>query len=136
MSENDEVPVVPEAGLNPKRRRVLMLGAAGAATVLSVRPALAQTVGSVLTCQIPVPDVGNAGKYIDPTGNLVAPLTPGAFPGSPTPLKGQDVKNALGGITLPGSSYSQSQAYMAYIKRLQAGQSGFTCFASLQMPGR
>ncbi len=115
-------------------RRALMLGAAGAATVLSVRPALAQTVASVKACQIPIPDPANAGKYIDPAGNLVAPLTPGAFPASAVPLKGEDVKNALGGISLPGTSYGQSQAYMAYVRKLQAGQSGFTCFASLQHP--
>jgi len=118
------------------RRRVLMLGAAGAATVLSVRPALAQSVGSVLTCHIPVPDTGHTGQYIDAAGNIVAPNTVGAFPGSPLPLAGKDVKNALGGVTLPGTSYSQSQAYMAYVRKLQVGQSGFTCFASLQMPGR
>jgi hypothetical protein len=65
-------------------RRALMLGAAGVAAIVSVRPALAQTAGS--------------------------------------------------GRTLPGTSYEQSQAYVNYIRRLQAGQSGFTCFASLQMP--
>lgn len=137
MPENPDLPIVEATSpLAPSRRRVLSLGAAGAATVLSVRPALANTMGSVLTCTIPVPDAGHAGQYIDAAGNLVAPLTPNAFPPSPVPLKGQDVKNALGGISLPGTSYSQSQAYMAYIRRLQGGQSGFTCFASLQMPGR
>jgi hypothetical protein len=116
---------------------MLMLGAAGAATVVSVRPALAQSLGSVLTCTIPVPGPMDAGKYIDPTGLPVAPLTAGAFPGSPTPLRGEDVKNAYkNNITIPGTSYPQSQAYMNYIRKLQMGQSGFTCFASLQMPGR
>ena len=118
------------------RRRMLTLGAAGAVTIISVRPALAQTVGSVLTCQIPIPDPGNAGKYIAADGSLVAPLTAGAFPPSPVPIRGQDAKNALGGMTIPGTDYSTSQAYVNYIRRLQAGQSGFTCFASLQMPGR
>ena len=47
----------------------------------------------------------------------------------------EDVKKALAGGTLPGTSYSQSQAYLNYIRRLQNGQSGFTCYASLQMPG-
>jgi len=137
MSEQSDPQATAETtSMIPSRRRVLSLGAAGAATVLSVRPALANTMGSVLTCTIPVPDPGHAGRYIDAAGNLVAPLTPNAFPPSPVPLKGQDVKNALGGISLPGTSYSQSQAYMAYIRRLQGGQSGFTCFASLQMPGR
>lgn len=137
MSEQSEPQATADTtSMIPSRRRVLMLGATGAATVLSVRPALANTVTSVLTCTIPVPDAAHRGQYIDPTGNIVAPGTTGAFPGSPVPLKGQDVKNALGGLTLPGTSYPQSQAYMAYIRRLQGGQNGFTCYASLQMPGR
>ena len=41
---------------------------------------------------------------------------------------------SLRGGTLPGTSYDQSQAYVKYIRRLQQGQSGFTCYASLQMP--
>jgi len=134
---SDPIPPIPQADERAtSRRKVLMLGAAGAATVLSVRPALAQTVGSVLTCTIPVPDQAHAGQYIDPTGNMVAPGTANAFPGPALPIKGQDAKNALGGLTLPGTTTSQSQAYMAYVRKLQAGQSGFTCFASLQMPGR
>ena len=131
----EETPPSP-ADFVATRRRMLTLGAAGAVTIISVRPALAQTVGSVLTCQIPIPDPGNAGKYIAADGSLVAPLTAGAFPPSPVAIRGQDAKNALGGMTIPGTNYSTSQAYVNYIRRLQAGQSGFTCFASLQMPGR
>ena len=126
----------PNVPALPTRRRMLMLGAAGAATIISVRPALAQSVGSVLHCEIPVPGPGNAGKYIAADGTVVAPLTPGSFPGSPTPIKGQDAKNALGGMTIPGRDYQTSQAYANYIRKLQVGQSGFTCFASLQTPGR
>jgi len=118
------------------RRRVLKLGALGAVTVVSVKPALAQTVSSVINCKIPVPDSTHAGQYIAADGSTAAPLTPGAFPGPGAPLSGQDVKNALGGTTLPGTSSAQSQAYMNYIRKLQMGQSGFTCYASLQMPGR
>lgn len=118
------------------RRKVLMLGAVGASAMLTVRPALAQSAGSLLNCQIPVPDPGRAGQYIAADGSLVAPGTPGAFPGAGRAFLGEDVKRALNGNLLPGTSYSQSQAYLNYIRRLQAGQSGFTCFASLQMPGR
>ena len=60
--------------------------------------------------------------------------TAGSFPGSYRPFKGEDVERALRGGTLPGTSYDQSQAYVKYIRRLQQGQSGFTCYASLQMP--
>ena len=42
-------------------RRALMLGAVGASAIVSIRPALAQTAASVVTCAIPVPDPGRAG---------------------------------------------------------------------------
>ena len=114
-------------------RRTLMIGAVGASAVLSVRPALAQTAGSVLNCQILVPDSGRAGSYIAADGTTVAAGTPGAFapPGS---FRGEDVKQALAGGQLPGTSSEANQAYLNYIRRLQRGQGGFTCFASLQMP--
>ena len=117
---------------SPTRRRALMLGAAGAATVLSIRPALAQTAGSVLHCDIPVPDARGAGKYIAADGSLVPAGTKGSFapPGS---LDGESVKRAMAGGTLPGTSYEASQAYMNYVRQLQRGQAGFTCFASIQM---
>lgn len=115
------------------RRRVLMLGAATATAVLSVRPALAQSAASVLNCEIPVPDAPNAGKAIAADGGTVAAGTPGSFPGGRT-FKGEDVKKALQGRSLPGTSRSQSEAYINYIRRLQYGRSGFTCYASLQMP--
>ncbi|MFT3967780.1 MAG: hypothetical protein QM690_18055 [Sphingobium sp.] len=120
-------------GEGASRRRVLMLGAATATTVLSVRPALAQTAASVLNCEIPVPDAPNAGKAVAADGSLVAAGTQGSFPGGKV-FKGEDVRSALKGRSLPGTSYSQSQAYINYIRRLQYGRSGFTCYASLQMP--
>ena len=116
------------------RRRVLALGAVGASTILTIRPALAATATSVMNCQIPVPDPARAGHYIDPDGKLVPPGTQGAFAPAGRPFTGEEVKRALNGGTLPGTDPSQSQAYINYIRRLQAGQSGFTCYASLQMP--
>jgi hypothetical protein len=118
----------------PTSRRLLLLGAAGAGAVLTIRPALAQTAVSVMNCQIPVPGPSGAGQHIDPYGKLVPAGTQGAFPGTARPFTGEEVKAAFGGQTLPGTSYQQSQAYLQYIRRLQAGQSGFTCFASIQMP--
>lgn len=115
-------------------RRTLLLGAASASAVISIRPALAQTAASVSTCEIPVPDPGRAGRYIAADGKLVAPGTPGAFPPARRPFKGEDVRRALAGGTLPGTDSATSRAYTAYIRRLQRGTSGFTCFASLQMP--
>ena len=116
------------------RRRVLQLGALGASAMLTVRPALAQTAASVINCQIPVPDGPRAGSMIAADGTLVPPGTAGAFSGPALPLKGADVKRALSGASLPGQDPAASQAYMNYVRRLQHGQSGFTCFASLQMP--
>lgn len=118
----------------PTRRRLLQLGAIGAGAVVSIRPALAQTAGSVLNCEIPVPDPARAGGYIATDGSVVAAGTKGAFAPPGHPFKGEDVKRAMSGDQLPGTSYESNRAYMSYIRRLQRGQGGFTCFASLQMP--
>lgn len=115
-------------------RRALMLGSVGMAAVVSIRPALAQTNASLVTCQIPVPDPARAHSYIAADGSVVAPGTPGAFPPAMQPFKGEDVKRALRGGYLPGVEADRSNAYLQYIRRLQSGTSGFTCFASLQMP--
>lgn len=115
------------------RRQMLFLGAAGAATVMTVRPALAQSAASVLNCTIPVPDPANAGKSVATDGSVVPMGTPGSFAGG-RQFTGEDVRMALRGRSLPGTSYEQSRAYLAYIRRLQYGRSGFTCYASLQMP--
>ena len=117
----------------PSRRKMLALGAVGVSAALTIRPAFAQTAASVMNCQIPVPDITGAGKYIDSRGNLVPAGTKGAFPGAARPFTGEEVKRAFRGQTLPGTTYNQSQAYLQYIRRLRAGQSGFTCFASITM---
>ena len=129
MSEQQTGP-----GAGTTRRRALMLGATGAVAVVSIRPALAQTAASVAHCEIPVPDAGRAGSYVAADGSLVPAGTTGAFPGPGHPLKGEDVKNALAGGQLPGTTADQSRAYTNYIRKLQSGTSGFTCFATLQMP--
>jgi hypothetical protein len=119
----------------PSRRTVLVLGAAAASTVVTIRPAMAQTAGSVLNCQIPVPSPQAGGQYIAPDGSLVAPGTPGSFAPATRPLTGEEVKVMLNGGPSPAGVDPQSaQAYANYIRRLQAGMSGFTCYASLQMP--
>ena len=119
----------------PTRRRLLMLGAVSASAVVTIRPALAQTTGSVLNCQIPVPDPASGGNWIDPDGKLVPPNTPGAFMPLTRPLTGEEVKGAIrSGAPYSGQSYEASRAYTNYIRRLQHGNSGFTCFASLQAP--
>ncbi|MBW6523878.1 hypothetical protein KZ810_10260 [Sphingomonas sp. RHCKR47] len=132
--DDDASPDADNQAGRPTRRRALMLGAVGAASVVSIRPALAQTAGSVLACDIPVPDAGRAGKYISADGNVVPPGTAGAFPPPGRPLKGEEVRRALaGGSNLPGYDYERSRAYLKYVQRLQRGTAGFTCFASVQM---
>lgn len=118
----------------PSRRQLLMGGAAAASAIVSIRPALANTAASVLNCTIPVPDPSRAGNFVAPNGQLVPAGTPGAFPGTGRSFTGEQVKQALRGRPLPGTSYQQNQAYLNYIRRLQSGTSGFTCYASLQMP--
>jgi hypothetical protein len=125
-----------QGGKLPSRRVVLALGAAAASTVVTIRPALAQTAGSVLNCEIPVPapEVG-AGNFIAADGTLVPAGTAGAYPPLARPLKGEEVKTMLAGGRPPaGVNAEAAQAYANYIRRLQAGMSGFTCYASLQMP--
>jgi hypothetical protein len=126
----------PQAGPNLARRRALQLGAISATALITVRPAMAQSAVSVLNCQIPVPDPARAGNYIAADGSLVPVGTAGSFAPPGRSYTGEEVKRGLSGMSLPGASYDESQAYMNYIRRLQIGQSGFTCFASLQMPGR
>ena len=121
-------------GQGTTRRRALMLGAVGASAIVSIRPAMAQAGVSISTCEIPVPDPGRAGNYIAADGSLVPAGTQGAFPPAARPFKGEEVKRALAGETLPGADAQSSQAYANYIRKLQSGTSGFTCFASLQMP--
>ena len=131
----DEQDRTPDAG-GSTRRRALMIGAVGASAVVSIRPAFAQTAVSAMTCEIPVPDRARSAGYISPDGSVVPAGTPGAFPGATRAFKGDEVRQALNGGTLPGVDYERSRAYTAYIRRLQQGTSGFTCYASLQMPGR
>ena len=135
----DQIPSEPSANAAPNqgivtRRRALVMGAITASAVVSIKPALAQTAGSVLNCEIPVPGNNAAGGYIAADGSVVSADTPGAFPPAGRNFSGEEVRQAMNGRTLPGTSYDQSEAYVNYIRRLQAGQSGFTCYASLQMP--
>lgn len=118
-----------------RRRAILGLGAIAASTVVTIRPALAQTAGSVMNCTIPVPAPEAGAQNIAADGSLVAPGTPGSFAPAMRPITGEEAKALLrSGQTPPGMESSQAQAYANYIRRLQAGMSGFTCYASLQMP--
>ena len=133
MSADDaSTPKKSVADALPTRRTMLALGAVAASTVVTVRPAFAQTVGSVINCEIPVPSQQLAGQYIAADGSVVAPGTPGAVPPAVRPLTGEEVRVMLhNGATPPGMDPQAAQAYANYIRRLQAGMGGFTCYASL-----
>ncbi len=115
----------PTPGPKGMRRRALMLGAASASAIVTIRPALAQTSASVMNCEIPVPDSSRAGMYVAPDGSLVPAGTPGAFPPPGRAFRAEDVKRALSGGTLPGADYERSRAYTNYTRHLQTGPSGF-----------
>ncbi len=140
MSEQDDNNASVPAPANsldvqrPARRGVLMLGAVAASSVVTIRPALASTAGSVLNCKIPIPDPPHAGQYVDPQGRLVAANTQGAFPPAPRPITGEEARKMMQGLTPNGLDPDARQAYIRYIQRLQRGTSGFTCYASLQAP--
>lgn len=137
MDSSEQPSATPEPRTEdgiPTRRRMLALGAVGVSAAITIRPAFAQAAVSVMNCEIPVPDPARSTQYIDATGKLVPAGTRGAFPGATRAFTGEEVKRGLAGATLPGTTADQSQAYLQYIRRLQAGQSGFTCFASIQMP--
>ena len=91
-------------------RRALMLGVAGVAAIVSVRPALAQTAGSVLNCQIPVPGPHGTGMNIDAAGMLVPPDTPGSFVATGQNFTGEEGKRPCTGRTPSGTSYEPNQA--------------------------
>ena len=119
------------------RRGVLMLGAVAASSVVTIRPALASTAASVLNCKIPIPDPQHSGRYISEQGKLVPPGTAGAYQPAPRPITGEEAKQMINAGRSPmGFDPNARQAYVNYIRRLQHGTSGFTCYASLQTPGR
>jgi hypothetical protein len=118
------------------RRGVLMLGAVAASSVVTIRPALASTAASVLNCKIPIPDPAHSGQYIDRDGKLVPAGTQDAFRPPSRPVTGDEAKKMINGQSPPGFDPNAREAYVNYIRRLQHGTSGFTCYASLQMPGR
>ena len=130
---DDTTPHQPSDVSGTTGRRALLLGVVGASAVVSIRPALAQPAGSVLTCEIAVPDRGRAGNWIAADGRLVPAGTDGAYPPGVRAYKGEEVRRALSGSTLPDTDAERSRAYVTTSVGSSAGRGG-TCFASLQMP--
>lgn len=121
------------------RRAMLRFGALGTAAIVTIRPgvAQAQAVASALTCQIPVPQSSQSNKWIKNNGDVVNPNTANSYAPPTSPLKGEDVKNSLKyGTNYPGYNSQRTSAYNNYIKKLTMGKQGYTCYVSLQSPGR
>lgn len=145
MRNEDEVPEAGQTGTGQAtaedqlrtRRAMLRIGALGTAAVMTVRPGIAQAATSALTCSIPVPQSSQAGKWIKKDGSVVKAGTKNSYPPPSAPLAGEDVKNSLKyGTNYPGYSRDQTDAYNHYIENLTMGKQGYTCYASLQSPGR
>lgn len=104
-------------------RRSLVLGAVATSAIVSVRPALAQTASSVLTCDITVPAPEQGPIYVDTYGNIVDRDAKGATLLQPRTFKGEQILRG---------KVSGPRAYRDLIRRLRPGMSGFTCYASIQ----
>lgn len=119
------------------RRSMLRIGSLATVAVVTIRPGLAQAASSALTCSVPVPQGTDKNKWIAADGSLVKKNKSGAYAPPSSPLAGEDVKNSLKyGTNYPGYSSAQTSAYNNYIKKLTMGKQGYTCYASLQNPGR
>ncbi len=136
-AERPDAAAPEEAETLQTRRAMLRIGALGTAAVVTVRPGIAHAAVSALTCQIPVPQSSQPNKWIKNNGNVVNPNTANSYKPPSSPLAGEDVKNSLKyGTNYPGYSAQQTDAYNKYIKKLTIGKQGYTCYASLQSPGR
>lgn len=136
-AEQPDTAAPDETGALQTRRAMLRIGALGTAAVVTVRPGIAHAAVSALTCQIPVPQSTQPNKWIKNNGTVVNPNTANSYKPPSQPLKGEDVKNSLKyGTNYPGYTSQQTSAYNNYIKKLTMGKQGYTCYASLQSPGR
>lgn len=110
------------------RRTVLRLGAIAIPAVVTLKPAYA-AVTSVMTCQIPMTN------WVDSQGKVKAANTSGAFPPPSRPYTGEEILNLQRpNITMTNNQNLTQQAFNAhveYIKRMQRGTAGFTCWASI-----
>lgn len=110
------------------RRTVLRLGAIAIPAVVTLKPAYA-AVTSVMTCQIPMTN------WVDSQGNIKAANSSGAFPPPSRAYQGEEIlKLQRPNITMTNNQNLTQQAFNAhveYIKKMQRGTAGFTCWASI-----
>ena len=109
----DPIPNAPRAG-SASRRAVLRLGAIAIPAVVTLKPAFAAAT-SVMNCEIPL------DRWVDAYGNVQAAGTENAFASMPS-------ISTTDGQSLSPQAFN---AHVEYIKKLQRGSPGFTCFASI-----
>ena len=116
---NQDTPQEP--GGNATRRAVLRLGATAVPAVVTLKPAFAAN-SSIMNCEIPM------DKWVDQFGKVQTANAQGAFPPPSRPYLGEEIRT----LSKPsGVSQDAFNAHVEYIKNLQRGQQGFTCFASI-----
>jgi len=110
------------------RRTVLRLGAIAVPAVVTLKPAYA-AVTSVMACQIPMTN------WVDSQGNVKAANASGAFPPPSRAYKGEEIlRLQRPNIKMTNNQTLTQQAFNAhveYIKKMQRGTAGFTCWASI-----
>jgi hypothetical protein len=125
MSEESNDAATPGVA---SRRAVLRLGAVAVPAIVTLKPAYA-AVTSVMNCQIPITN------WVDAQGNVKAAGASGAYPPPSRAYTGEEILR----LQRPNIKMTNNQtltqtafnAHVEYIKKLQRGTSGFTCWASI-----
>ena len=82
-----------------------------------------------MACQVPVPDPKfGTGNWIDREGTSSMPGTPGAFRAAEPAVDRRADQACDAGRELPRRGLSDEPGLSAYIRKLQSGMSGFTCY--------
>jgi hypothetical protein len=120
MSDHEQN--TPQArGGDATRRTVLRLGAIAVPAVVTLKPAFAAN-SSVMNCEIPI------DKWVDQFGNVQTANAQNAFAPPSRPYTGEEIRT----LDKPaGVSQDAFNAHVEYIKKMQRGTPGFTCFASI-----
>lgn len=135
MMSDQMKPEAPGAETAQSRRAILRLGAVAAPAMLMVKPAMAQTAASVLACEIPLTvPVNKDGKPVDPTTIRERDIQRGKvfMPPSSGKYFGQEIRDYYNNGSVPNPNPDAFKAHLKYIKNLQMGDQGYTCFVSIQ----
>ncbi len=134
------------------RRQLLKLGALAAPAVITLNsaPAMAQAVSSTLMCEVPFPERGQErlcrdgatcypGGYVDGQGYVCgqdAEFKPSTHGGGSIDYAGQTFNgNQIVNQLAPNRFSNPQKAYYNYVKKLQQGEYGYSCFTSLNNQG-